>query len=70
MRVEVEVQPDREEAERDDAAVEVAAHRFFASLSRLAPRERQVAAVVKSWCAVAFDANRSSRSHQTRVRGV
>ena len=32
MRVEVEVQPDREDAERDDAAVEVAAH--FFSLSR------------------------------------
>ena len=34
MRVEVDVQPDREDAERDDAAVEVAAHRFFVSLSR------------------------------------
>ena len=32
--VEVDVQPDREDAERDDAAVEVAAHRFFVSLSR------------------------------------
>ena len=32
MSVEVEVQPDREDAERDDAAVEVAAH--FFSLSR------------------------------------
>ena len=30
MRVEVEVQPDREHAERDDAAVKVAAH-FLAS---------------------------------------
>ena len=29
MRVEVEVQPDREHAEHDDAAVEVAAHVFF-----------------------------------------
>ena len=28
------MQPDREDAERDDAAVEVAAHRFFVSLSR------------------------------------
>ena len=32
MNVEVEMQPDREDAERDDAAVEVAAH--FFSLSR------------------------------------
>ena len=29
VRVAVEVQPDREHAERDDAAVEVAAHFFF-----------------------------------------
>ena len=28
------MQPDREDAERDDADVEVAAHLFFASLSR------------------------------------
>ena len=34
MSVEVDVQPDREDAERDDAAVEVAAHCFFVSLSR------------------------------------
>ena len=34
MSVEVDVQPDREDAERDDAAVEVAAHVFFVSLSR------------------------------------
>ena len=41
MRVEVDVQPDREHAERDDAAVEVAAHPFFVSLSRgLLLRER------------------------------
>ena len=40
MRVEVDVQPDREDAERDDAAVEVAAHLFFASLSRGLLRER------------------------------
>ena len=41
MNVEVEVQPDREHAERDDAAVEVAAHLFFVSLSRgLLLRER------------------------------
>ena len=41
MRVEVDVQPDREHAERDDAAVEVAAHLFFVSLSRgLLLRER------------------------------
>ena len=32
--MEVNVQPDRENAECDDAAVEVAAHLFFASLSR------------------------------------
>ena len=57
------MQPDRKHAQSDDAAVEVAAHRFFVSLSRLAPRERQVAAVVKSWCAVAFDPNCSSSSH-------
>ena len=38
--MEVEVQSDREDAQRDDAAVEVAAHLFLASLSRLAPRER------------------------------
>ena len=29
MRVEVDVQPDREDAERDDAGVEVAAHFFL-----------------------------------------
>ena len=29
VSVEVEMQPDREHAERDDAAVEVAAHFFF-----------------------------------------
>ena len=42
MNVEVEVQPDREHAERDDAAVEVAAHVFFCEPSvRLPPlRER------------------------------
>ena len=35
------MQPDRENAECDDAAVEVAAHLFFASLSRgLLLRER------------------------------
>ena len=34
MSVEVEVQPDREHAERDDAGVDAAAHRFFVSLSR------------------------------------
>ena len=50
VRVEVEVQPDREHAERDDAAVEVAAHLFFVSLSRGA--SAAVAAVVKTWCAV------------------
>ena len=33
VSVEVEMQPDREHAERDDAAVEVAAH-CFVSLSR------------------------------------
>ena len=33
------MQPDREDAERDDAAVEVAAHCFFVSLSLLL-RER------------------------------
>ena len=32
MRVEVEVQPDREDAERDNAGVEVAAHVFLVSL--------------------------------------
>ena len=43
MNVEVEVQPDREHAERDDAAVEVAAHFFLVSLSRgLLLRERCV----------------------------
>jgi hypothetical protein len=82
--MEVDVQPDRENAECDDAAVEVAAHLFFASLSRglllrercvsfarLAPRERcAVAAVVKTLFAVAFDPNSSLRSHQTRVRGM
>ena len=45
VRVEVGVQPDREDAERDDAAVEVAAH-FFVSLSRGA--SAAVAAVVKT----------------------
>ena len=40
VSVEVEVQPDREDAERDDAGVEVAAHLFFASLSRGLLRER------------------------------
>ena len=40
VSVEVEMQPDREHAERDDAAVEVAAHLFFASLSRGLLRER------------------------------
>ena len=69
VRMEVDVQPDREDAERDDAAVEVAAHFFcepFARLpplrerclsplfARLAPRALAVAAVVKTWCAVAF----------------
>ena len=44
--MEVEVQPDGKHAERDDAGVEVAAHLFFASLSRgLLLRERCVAAV-------------------------
>ena len=58
------MQPDREDAERDDAAVEVAAHLFFVSLSRGLLhsanavcrrcsrgllRERCVAAVVKTW---------------------
>ena len=33
VRVEVEVQPDREHAERDDAGVEVAAHGFFCAVS-------------------------------------
>ena len=63
VSVEVEMQPDREHAERDDAAVEVAAHLFFVSLSRGFLRERcvsfarlapRVAAVVKTWCCVAF----------------
>ena len=40
VSVEVEMQPDREDAERDDAGVEVAAHLFFASLSRGLLRER------------------------------
>ena len=77
MRVEVDVQPDREHAERDDAGVDVAAHLFFVSLSRGLLhsanavcrrcsrgllRERCVAAVVKTWSPVAFDANSSSRS--------
>ena len=44
------MQPDREDTERDDAAVEVAAHLFFVSLSRGA--SAAVAAVVKTWCAV------------------
>ena len=66
--VEVEVQPDREDAERDDAAVEVAAHFFFVSLSRglllrASAVAAVVAAVVKTWCAVAFDPNCSSRGH-------
>ena len=46
MNVEVEVQPDREHAERDDAAVDVAAHvflRVFRAASS-APRALPVAA--------------------------
>ena len=41
VSVEVEVQPDREHAECDDAGVEVATHLFFVSLPRgLLLRER------------------------------
>ena len=70
--VEVDVQPDREDAERDDAGVEVAAHPFFCEpCARLAPpRALCVAAVVKTLFAVAFDPNSSSCSHQTHVRGM
>ena len=84
MRVEVHVQPDREHAKRDDAGVDVAAHFFSLSrgflrsasavcrrFSRLAPRALCcLAAAVKTWCVVAFDPDSSSRSHQTRVRGM
>ena len=62
MSVEVDVQPDREDAERDDAAVEVAAHVFFASLSRgtsaavaaVVKTWRRFCSVLKAWCCVAF----------------
>ena len=56
------MQPDREDAERDDAAVEVAAHVFFVSLSRGASAAvaavvktwRRFCSVLKAWCCVAF----------------
>ena len=56
------MQPDREDAERDDAAVEVAAHLFFASLSRgtsaavaaVVKTWRRFCSVLKAWCCVAF----------------
>ena len=50
------MQPDREDAERDDAAVEVAAHLFFCEpFARLAPRALLCcAAVVKTLLPVAF----------------
>ena len=62
MNVEVEMQPDREDAERDDAAVEVAAHLFFVSLSRgtsaavaaVVKTWRRFCSVLKAWCCVAF----------------
>ena len=60
VRVEVDVQPDREDAERDDAAVEVAAHFFFCEpFARLASSRERCRRCgrrcVKAWCAVAFD---------------
>ena len=62
VSVEVEMQPDREHAERDDAGVDVAAHRFFVSLSRGASAAvaavvktwRRFCSVLKAWCCVAF----------------
>ena len=50
------MQPDRENAECDDAAVEVAAHLFFCEpFARLAPRALSVAAfrgLLRERCAV------------------
>ena len=56
------MQPDCEDAERDDATVEVAAHFFFVSLSRGASAAvaavvktwRRFCSVLKAWCCVAF----------------